>query len=256
MSGARCIGIELGARDVPVLAAFYCEAFGFIGAADRGGATLHLGDCELRLRRHLDALPPDGRSNDAGFRHLAIVVADMPAAVASLRAFDTSAISDGAQTLPARNRAAAGIEAFYFRDPEAHPLELIWFPPDKGDARWHQYGAALFLGVDHSAIVVADTAASVSFYQRLGLVPQASSVNEGDEQAGLSGVPGARVRVTALRGDGGLGIELLEYLAPVDGQALPAGSAGALQYGRALLANAPGAPAFLVDPDGYGVTVT
>src|SRR5262249_62192723 len=45
---------------------------------------------------------------------------------------------------------------------------------------------------------------------------------EGVEQERLSGVPGARVRITGLRGAGGPGVELLEYLAPRDGRAAPA----------------------------------
>ena len=45
-------------------------------------------------------------------------------------------ISKWLQLLPAWNPNASGIRAVYFRDPDGHPLELIQFPPGKGDPRW------------------------------------------------------------------------------------------------------------------------
>ena len=41
------------------------------------------------------------------------------------------------QLLPKTIPNAAGIRAFYFRDPDGHPLEMLQFPPDKGDPKWH-----------------------------------------------------------------------------------------------------------------------
>ena len=61
------------------------------------------------------------------------------------------------------NAAAAGIQAYKVHDPEGHCLELLQFPPDKGDARWHQAAGSAtspFLGIDHSAIANADTGLS------------------------------------------------------------------------------------------------
>ena len=40
----------------------------------------------------------------------------------------------GPQLLPPSNGA---VRAFKFRDPDGHPLELIWFPPGQGRAVWH-----------------------------------------------------------------------------------------------------------------------
>ena len=60
--------------------------------------------------------------------------------------------------MPDWNPSAGGIRAFYFRDPDRHVLEVIWFPAGKGAPRWQRHApTALFLGIDHTAIVVADT---------------------------------------------------------------------------------------------------
>ena len=73
--------------------------------------------------------------------------------------------STGPQTLPDWNPNAGGIKAFYFKDPDGNHLEILQFPPDKGAARWHEPSDALFLGIDHTAIVVRDTAPSLAFYR-------------------------------------------------------------------------------------------
>lgn len=185
--------------------------------------------------------PIDARSNDRSFQHVAIVVADMDGAYARLRAAKVEHASSGPQRLPDWNPNAGGIRAFYFRDPDRHVLEVIWFPPGKGAPRWHpsapppRGGAyaqgvqgrrgALFLGIDHTAIVVADTDASVHFYRDvLGLAVAGGSENQGDEQAHLNGVEGAHLRITTLRAERGPGVELLQYLAPTDGRPYPAGA--------------------------------
>jgi catechol 2,3-dioxygenase-like lactoylglutathione lyase family enzyme len=81
----------------------------------------------------------------------------------------------------------------------------------------------LFLGIDHTAIVVGDTEASRAFYRdRLGMEFAGASENWGPEQERLNNVFGARLRITALRAQAGPGIELLEYLAPSDGRRFPA----------------------------------
>jgi catechol 2,3-dioxygenase-like lactoylglutathione lyase family enzyme len=131
--------------------------------------------------------------------------------------------STGPQRLPDWNRQAGGIRAFYFRDPDGHFLEVLQFPGDKGDPRWRRpVGGALFLGIDHTAIVVADTDASLRLYRdALGMKVAGESENHGTEQEHLNNVFGARLRITALRAPRGPGIELLEYLAPRDGRPAP-----------------------------------
>jgi hypothetical protein len=84
-------------------------------------------------------------------------------AYARLRQNKVEYASSGPQQLPYGNKNAAGISAFYFKDPDQHPLEILHFPRDKG----LELGGKLFLGIDHSAIVVWDTDASVRFYRDL-----------------------------------------------------------------------------------------
>src|SRR6266540_1636003 len=80
----------------------------------------------------------------------------------------------------------------------------------------------LFLGIDHTAIVVSDTEASLKFYRDLlGLKIVGTSENYGTEQEHLNNVFGARLRITSLRAGSGPGIEFLEYLAPRDGRPIP-----------------------------------
>lgn len=165
----------------------------------------------------------DARANDRDFQHVAIIVRDMARAYAWLRDNGVRPASTGGpQRLPAWNAAAAGIEAFYFRDPDGHFLEVLAFPPDKGADKWHRPGDELFLGIDHTAIVVGDTDASLRLYRdRLGMAVTGESENFGTEQEHLNGVPGAHLRITTLRAPAGPGIELLEYLAPRSGRPAP-----------------------------------
>ncbi len=166
--------------------------------------------------------PAGERSNDLTFQHMAIVVRDMDAAYAKLRTARVRQVSSEPQRIPDWNRAAAGIRAFYFRDPDGHNLELIWFPPGKGAPRWQAPSDSLFLGIDHTAIAVADTEKSLAFYRdRLGLRVAGASENSGAEQERLNAVFASRVRITGLRAAEGPGIELLEYLAPADGRPFP-----------------------------------
>jgi catechol 2,3-dioxygenase-like lactoylglutathione lyase family enzyme len=192
-------------------------------------ATLRLGEERVELTEHVAntgrPIPPDSRSFDHWFQHIAIVVRDMDQAYAQLRRHKVRHVSTAPRTLPAWNKSAGGIKAFYFRDPEEHVLEIIWFPPGKGDPRWQRPTEALFLGIDHTAIVVSDTDRSLAFYRDLlGMKVAGESENHGTEQEHLNQVFGARLRITALRAPKGPGIELLEYIAPPGGRPLPTGS--------------------------------
>jgi len=187
---------------------------------------LRLGEELLQLTEYVAPkgrpAPVDSRSNDRWFQHVAIIVSDMDRAYAKLRRFKVQHASTGPQLLPRTIPNAAGIRAFYFRDPDGHPLEVLQFPRDKGDPKWHQSGHGLFLGIDHTAIVVADTRASPAFYRDvLGFRVAGESMNFGTEQAHLNNVEGARLHITGLRAAAGPGIEFLEYLAPKDGRPFP-----------------------------------
>jgi len=53
---------------------------------------------------------------------------------------------DGPQTLPPVD---GSVRAWKFRDPDGHPLELLWFPPGGGRAVWRGHPpGAVFLGID------------------------------------------------------------------------------------------------------------
>ncbi len=187
---------------------------------------MRLGDEFIELTEYLAPkgrpIPIDSRSNDRWFQHIAIIVSDMDKAYARLRQTKVEHASSGPQRLPDWNKNAAGISAFYFKDPDEHPVEILQFPPDKGAEKWHRPTNKVFLGIDHTAIVVWDTDASLKFYRDvLGLRVAGESENYGTEQEHLNNVFGARVRITALRGATGPGIELLEYLAPRDGRPFP-----------------------------------
>src|SRR5262249_61461516 len=101
------------------------------------------------------------------FSQRALVVSALVGAYDRLRDAHVEQISSGPQRLPDWNADAAGIEAIYFRDPDRHALELIHFPPDKGQSKWHATANKLFLGIDHSAIAIADTNRSLRFYRDL-----------------------------------------------------------------------------------------
>jgi catechol 2,3-dioxygenase-like lactoylglutathione lyase family enzyme len=187
---------------------------------------LALGDEEIELTEYRAPrgrpVPDDVRSNDRSFQHIAIIVRDMAQAYATLRAHGVIHASTGPQRLPDWNRNAGGIDAFYFRDPDGHFLEVLHFPDGKGQPKWHRPGRDLFLGIDHTAIVVDNTDVSLGFYRdALGLSIAGESENYDTEQEHLNNVFGARLRITALRSSAGPGIELLEYLAPRNGRAAP-----------------------------------
>ena len=210
--------------DVEVAGREYELLEGVFGARMRV-VRLRLGSETLELTEFLAPpgrpIPPDMRANDRTFQHVAIIVSDMDAAYARLRRFGVGHASTGPQRLPDWNPNAGGISAFYFRDPDGHFLEILRFPPGKGLVRW-QRRDRLFLGIDHTAIVVDDSDRSLGLYRGLfGMRVAGESENYDLEQERLNNVFGARLRITALRAPEGPGIELLEYLAPRDGRPAP-----------------------------------
>src|SRR5919204_4015557 len=239
--GVGCIGMTVS--DVDRSTEFYSRVLSFEKAAEveqAGDAAerltgifalrtrtvrLRLGSECIELTEYLAARgrppPVDSRSNDRWFQHIAIVVSDMDRAYARLRAARVEHASSGPQRLPDWNPNAGGIQAFYFRDLDRHTLEVLQFLKGKGEVRWHRNNA-LFLGIDHTAMVVGDTETSLRFYRdMLGLRVAGASENWGTEQEHLNAVFGAHLRITTLRAGAGPGIELLEYLSPRDGRPMP-----------------------------------
>jgi catechol 2,3-dioxygenase-like lactoylglutathione lyase family enzyme len=240
--------------------------------------TLQIGAQSFELIAFLSPkgreMPTDERSYDRTFQHLAIAVRDMQEAYQHLRAHGVRQTSPHPQTLPAWNIVAGGIQCFYFKDPDGHNLELIHFPIGKGDPKWQQANGSCFLGIDHTAVVVANTTASRAFYcDTLGLELQQESKNLGLEQERLSGTAKARVRISRLQASEGMGIELLEYLEPNDGRPMPSDThANDLWFWQTAIAVEPalepmpsgqnvaalpiGPDRLLQDPDGHTVWLT
>ena len=91
-------------------------------------------------------------------------------------------------------------------------------------ARWQRSSAAECIGIDHSAISIAATERSITFYERLGLARIGGSLNIGPAQEKLDDVAGAVVKVTALAPPtfSTPHVELLCYRGGFDGEtALP-----------------------------------
>jgi len=219
--------------DVEVSGRPWEQLHGVFGARMRI-VGLRLGNERLELTEYLAPrgrpMPVDSRGNDRWFQHVAIIVRDMERAYARLREHGIVHASTGPQRLPDWNPGAGGIQAFYFRDPDGHFLEILSFPSAKGDRKWHSPPSsspppdtdANFLGLDHTAIVVGDTDGALAFYRdTLGLRVAGEGENYGVEQEHLNGVFGVRLRITTLRAPTGTGVELLEYRAPRDGRPSP-----------------------------------
>jgi catechol 2,3-dioxygenase-like lactoylglutathione lyase family enzyme len=100
---------------------------------------LQLGNESLELTEYLTPkgrpIPIDSRSNNRWFQHIAIAVSDMDKAYQQLRKYKVQHASTAPQRIPDTNKAAAGIRAFYFKDPDGHNLEIIYFPSGKSDRR-------------------------------------------------------------------------------------------------------------------------
>lgn len=232
---AECLGFQRFGGSQIVAGGPYAELVGLPGARFRL-LRLALGAEVLELTEVLDpgpgarpgrTLPADSRSNDRWFQHICLVVNDMEAALAGLQPALMSGhiqpISAAPQRLPDWNTSAAGIVAYKLQDPEGHPLELLQFPPDKGDGRWHVQAPGPLLGIDHSAIGIADSTASCRFYRELlGLSAGGDGTNSGPEQDGLDGLAGTRVHITGHRCPTGAGVECLDYREPTGGRPMAA----------------------------------
>ncbi len=267
---ARIARFSLTSADPARLARFYGDAFGFEQADVRrqdalpygvpGQATVHrlrLGLQEIELVGFEQAgapYPAGSTSHDGWFQHLALVVSDMAAAHGRLsRQGGWHGISQGGPvTLP---ESSGGVEAFKFRDPEGHPLELLAFPPGRAPAAWSGRSATTpCLGIDHSAIVVADEARSLAFYVALGLAVTARSLNQGPAQVRLDDAPEVVVGVLGLDPPAAPPhLELLAYRSPP----VRPGAAGAADIACArtmmVAADASEPPRMLRDPDGHRV---
>lgn len=194
-------------------------------------AVLRLGGSEIELVQYTSGtgrrIPTDSKSPDLWFQHFAIIVSDMKRAYAQLKLLRPIEISAGGpQQLPP---STGNVQAFKFKDPDGHPLELLYFPTGAGRPVWQEPAdGRIFLGIDHTAIGIADTAASKTFYaELLGLPVAYETVNTGPTQERLDGTLGAVVHITGvLPPSGGIGVEFLDYRTPPTGRATPVDTAG------------------------------
>src|SRR5204863_8382877 len=115
--------------DVEVLGEQFEHLEGVFGARMRI-VRMQLGKEYLDLTQYLAPpgrpIPVDSRSNDLWFQRIAIAVRVMDQAFDKLHALKVQFVSTGPQTLPPSIKAAAGIKAFYFRDPDQHNLEIMY----------------------------------------------------------------------------------------------------------------------------------
>ena len=242
--------VTVTVNDLAISVPFYQELFGFekVGEYSLSGkefnrlvgikneklsvkvVQLQLGDELVELQEfdnegEADQIPLDSKSNDLWFQHMAIVVSDMEKAYEKLKEYGVTHVSTAPQTLPDYIPEAAGVKAFYFQDPDRHNIEVIYFPKGKGDTKWQKVTDKVFLGIDHSAIGISDTEKATSFYEGLvGLQTKGHSENYGTEQEHLNQVFGARLSISGLRAESGIGVEFLEYIAPPGGREYPEAS--------------------------------
>jgi catechol 2,3-dioxygenase-like lactoylglutathione lyase family enzyme len=190
---------------------------------------LKLGDQIVELTQYVS--PPTGRpipvpsySNDAWFEHMAIVVSDMDAAYRILQENNVRQISAYPITIPQTNPGAAGIKALKFHDPEGHDLELLYYPPGKGEPSFHEPTGKLFLGLSHTAMTVGSTEKGLTFYRDLlGLEVGGVTFNNGATQEVLDNLFNDTCRVTAIVAVSvPPHIEFLEYKTPPGGRPMPA----------------------------------
>jgi catechol 2,3-dioxygenase-like lactoylglutathione lyase family enzyme len=176
-----------------------------------GDATVELLEFDYPGRPY----PPELSPYDTRFQHLGIVVTDMHRAMERLtQTAGWTAISiGGPQRLPEND---GGVTAFKFRDPDGHPLEFLQFASGKTPAHWRKtIGMGIHLGIDHSALSVADATRSMNFYESLGLALSRRSLNQGIEQEHLDGVPAPIVDVISLTPQSPTPhVELLHYRTP------------------------------------------
>lgn len=174
----RAIGFDVGEATPIAFAEMVVLGLGGIGS--RRPMTLGPSRVDLDMfDRPGRGYPADAAACDLMFQHLALITDDVEEAWRRARGAGAAPISrGGGVTLP---ESAGGVTAVKFRDPEGHPLEFLQFPHG-ADHGWSGTG---IMGIDHSAISVADISASRRFYTDHGLGEGRPSLNRGPTQAAL-----------------------------------------------------------------------
>ena len=247
MTFYQAIGFIAG--EIAPIAAAEMAVLGLEGAGWRRSMTLG------ESRVDIDAFDLPGRSyphctsaSDLVFQHLALVTDD--ARVGWRRAWNAGAtpITRGEPvTLP---QSSGGVTAVKFRDPEGHPLELLEFTAGSNPL-WQGRGV---MGIDHSAISVADLGASRHFYETHGLAEGKRTLNQGPAQVALDGLDGVEVDVLPMNPpDKPPHIELLGYRQPAGRPHAPLAANDIAATRIVWLANR---DALVRDPDGHLLQLT
>ena len=204
----RAIGFEVG--DVTPILMEEIEVLGLRGGGFRRTMTLGLSRVDLDVfDRPGRGYPTGATACDHSFQHLALVTDDADAAWRIARAAGATPIS---LTEPVElPKSAGGVTAIKCRDPEGHPLEFLQFARG-ANADWSGKG---MMGIDHSAICVADIAASERFYVSHGLGVGKRSLNHGPTQVALDGLDDVEVDVVPMNpSKHPPHVELLSYRRP------------------------------------------
>ena len=202
----RIVALRMVTRDPDRLARFYGEALGampeggptsigpdecqLLGVAGGSRCALRIGGFAVELDRFDDPgrpYPADADAADLRFQHFAAIVRDIGAVFERARACGATLVSrEGPVTLPA---SSGGATAVKLCDPDGHPFELLQFPQG-ADNHWRETtaNAAGVLGIDHTAISVADAARSRCFYGAAGLTAGGATLNRGTAQDALDGL--------------------------------------------------------------------
>jgi catechol 2,3-dioxygenase-like lactoylglutathione lyase family enzyme len=166
-------------------------------------SLLRLGRERIELLEFTDSAgrpyPPDSTTTDLWFQHMAIIVNDMTRA--HQRVMSNQRFRPISRHGPVRLPGSSGsVTAFKFRDHDGHPLELLAFPKGRVPGAWRDAnGTGPFLGVDHSAIAVSDSASSTRFFRSVfGFSVGTRTENRGPEQDDLDDVDDVQVSVTRL----------------------------------------------------------
>ena len=261
MTLARIIGFRLVTTDLNRLARFYVglgfaigkrgpideDELGLLGVSGTGERlTLRLG----QSRVNLDRFDPPGRAYPTGanaadliFQHLALVTDNAAVAWARAKVVGATPISrECPVTLPT---SSGGVTAVKFRDPDGHPLEILQFPPGK-NADWTGTG---IMGIDHSAVSVADLDASRRFYADQGLTEGNATLNQGATQVALDGLDGVAVDVVPMQpATKTPHLELLAYRHPSGRSHAPL---AADDVAATRIVWSAGREALICDPDGH-----
>jgi len=238
----RALGFDIGAA-VPIPEADM-KLLGLAGAGSR--IAMVLGRSRLDLESFDQPghpYPGDTTACDLAFQHLALVTDDAKAAWC--RARDAGATPISRQCPVMLPKAAGGVTAVKFRDPEGHPLEFLQFPRGT-NPNWTDAG---IMGIDHTAISVRDVEVSRRFYASHGLSEAGATVNHGPTQDALDGLDGVEVDVLPMNpADKPPHVELLVYRHPV-GRAFRTRAANDIAATRVVWRS--NCDALVRDPDGH-----